>query len=300
MEFAVKVILPLAQAFIMFSLGLGLTFADFGRVFKGGKAILIGVVCQIVLLPVVAFVLLLAFDLPPVLAAGTMLVGFCPGGVSSNVISKLSKGDLALAVSLTAVTSLIAFITVPPLAAFSIVHFMGAAAPEVSIADLAVFTFVLTTVPVLSGVLVRAIFTSFAVRYEKVFNNTAVTLWVILLIFLFGGNQALVLQWFSTLGPVLLALPLCLMALGWFAGRALGVSKTQSKTLGIETAVQNAPLGIALGTAIMGATAEISALALPSAIYSITMYIVVLPFIFIFRRINDVTQTYGQAGTATS
>ena len=116
MDFAINVVVPAAQAFIMFSLGLGLRLIDFRRVFTGGRAILVGVVCQIVLLPVIAFGVVTYFELKPIFAAGVMLLSFCPGGVSSNVISKLSRGDLALSVSLTAVTSLMAFITVPPLA----------------------------------------------------------------------------------------------------------------------------------------------------------------------------------------
>ncbi len=286
MDFAIQVILPAAQAFIMFSLGLGLTLADFGRVFKGGKAILVGILCQIVLLPIVAFGVVLAYDLPPVLAAGTMLVAFCPGGVSSNVMTKLARGDLALAVSLTAVTSLIAFMTVPPLAALAILHFMGEAAPEFSISDLAVFTFVLTTVPVMTGVLVRFVFSRFAMRVEKFLSNLAVSLWLLLLAFLFVGNWDLVKTSFPVLGPALMTLPLVLMIIGWASGRVLGVSKTQSKTLSIETSIQNSPLGVALAGAIMGTTTGISELALPSGLYSITMYVVALPAIIMFRRIK--------------
>jgi BASS family bile acid:Na+ symporter len=148
-------------------------------------------------------------------------------------------------------------------------------------------------------VLVRAVFSKFAIRVEKKFNNAAVILWVILLTFLFAGNWGLVTEWFSTVGPILLLLPFSLMVMGWIVGRMLGVGKTQAKTLSIETAVQNSPLGIALGGAIMGSTAGISELALPSGIYSITMYIIVLPVIFLFRRIND-DNAIGQANTAAS
>ncbi|MEO3413110.1 bile acid:sodium symporter family protein [Roseovarius sp. CAU 1744] len=296
MDFAIQVILPAAQAFIMFSLGLGLTLADFGRVFRGGKALLIGIVCQIVLLPIVAFGIVSGFDLPPVLAAGAMLVAFCPGGVSSNVITKLARGDLALAVSLTAVTSLIAFMTVPPLAALAIVHFMGEAAPEFSISNLAVFTFVLTTVPVMTGVLVRHVFAAFSIRVEKFLSNLAVILWLILLVFLFVGNWDLVARTFEMMGPALLLLPFVLMVMGWGAGRLLGVSRTQSKTLSIETSIQNSPLGVALAGAIMGTTAGISELALPSGLYSITMYVVALPAILLFRRIDGAENS--QAGMA--
>jgi BASS family bile acid:Na+ symporter len=286
MDFAIQVILPLAQAFIMFSLGLGLTTADFGRVFRGGKAIVIGVICQIVLLPIVAFGVISAFNLPPILAAGGMLLAFCPGGVSSNVISKLSRGDLALAVSLTAVTSLIAFMTIPPLAALTIRHFMGETAPEFSIGNLSLITFILTTVPVMSGVLVRHFMSGFAIRVEKKFNTAALSLWFVLLIFLFLGNLDLVALTFREMGVALMVLPAILMLLGWFTGRILGVSRTQSKTLSIETSIQNSPLGVALAGIIMGTTTGVSELALPSGLYSITMYLIALPAIFLFRQIG--------------
>lgn len=286
MDFAINVVVPAAQAFIMFTLGLGLTFVDFRRVFTGGRAVLIGVLCQIVFLPLVAFGLVLAFDLPPVFAAGVMLLSFCPGGVSSNVISKLSQGDLALAVSLTALTSLLAFITVPPLAAFSILYFMGEAAPEFSITELSLFTFMLTTVPVMTGVLVRAVLPRLAARVEGFLSTFAVVLWVILLLGIFYGSRDIITQWMGELGPVLMVLPFTLLVAGLILARMLGISVTQSKTVAIETSVQNSPLGIALAGAIMGTTTGLSELALPSGLYSITMYLITLPAIFVFRRMG--------------
>lgn len=289
MELAIQVILPLAQAFIMFSLGLSLTINDFARVFRGGRTLMIGVVCQIILLPIVAFGIVLAFDLPPILAAGTMLLAFCPGGVSSNVISQLSRGDLALAVSLTTVTSLIAFVTVPPLAALAIQHLMEESAPEFSILGLSIFTFILTTVPVVTGVLVRHFFSQFAIRLETPLNRAAIGLWAVLVLFLFAGNWELLQRALTEALPALLTLPLVLMVLGWGLGRTLGVSRTQSKTLSIETSIQNSPLGVALAGAIMGpaaATNGLSELAYPTGLYSLTMYLVALPAVILFRRID--------------
>lgn len=288
MDFAIQVILPMAQAFIMFSLGLSLTVGDFARVFRQGKVLAIGVICQVVILPVIAFGIVLLFDLPPVLAAGTMLLAFCPGGVSSNVISQISKGDLALAVSLTTFTGLIAFITVPPLAALAILYFMGEAAPEFSILGLSVFTFILTTVPVMTGVIVRHVMPNLAIRIERPLNVTAVTLWVVLVLFLFAGNWELLIRAVTTTLPALLTLPIVLMILGWSAGRLMGVNRTQSKTLSIETSIQNSPLGVALAGAIMGpvATGGMSELSYPTGLYSLTMYIVVLPAVLMFRRMD--------------
>lgn len=288
MDFVIQVILPLAQAFIMFSLGLSLTVADFTRVFKAGGTLAIGVVCQVVLLPIVAFVVVLAFDLPPVLAAGTMLLAFCPGGVSSNVMSQLARGDLALAVSLTTVTGLIAFVTVPPLAALAIRYFMGEAAPDFSILGLSIFTFALTTVPVMTGILLRHVAAGLAIRIEKPLNTIAISVWAVLVLFLFAGNWELLMRAVTTTLPALLTLPIVLMLLGWTTGRLMGVDRTQSKTLSIETSIQNSPLGVALAGAIVGPTATggMAELAYPTGLYSLTMYMVALPAIILFRRIG--------------
>lgn len=286
MDFAINVVVPAAQAFIMFSLGLGLTVADFSRVFSGGRAVVLGVVGQVILLPLVAFAMVKLFGLSPVFAAGTMLLAFCPGGVSSNVISKLSKGDLALSVSLTAVTSLLAFITVPPLATWAVLHFMGEAAPDFTIGEVALFTFLLTTVPVLMGVAIRHVFPNGAARIEGGLSNVAVGLWAVLILGIFYGSRDLILSLMPVLGPILLMLPFALLLLGLFVGRLFGLNIYQSKTLSVETSVQNSPLGIALAGVIMGTTTGMSELALPSALYSVTMYLIVIPAIFLFRRMG--------------
>lgn len=286
MDFAINVVVPAAQAFIMFSLGLGLQVSDFKRVIMGGKVVLLGIICQIGLLPLFTFGLIHLFDLTPAFAAGIMLLAFCPGGVSSNVISKLSKGDIALAVSLTAVTSLLAFLTLPPLATLAVLYFMKESAPDFSITDVALFTFFLTTVPVMLGVLIRHLAPTFSARTEGILSNIAVGLWLVLLLGIFAGSRQLIMDMMPILGPVLMALPFGLVIMGWFVGRATGVGIRQSKTLAIETSVQNSPLGIAVAGVIMGTTTGFSDLALPSAIYSVTMYLIILPAIFLFRRIK--------------
>ena len=286
MDFAVNVIVPAAQAFIMFSLGLGLELDDFKRVFTRRKAFLIGAVSQVLLLPLVAFVVVMSFDLSPALAAGIMILSFCPGGVSSNVLAKLSHGDLALSVSLTAVVSLLAFVTVPPLVTWSVLYFMGQNAPDFTITDIAVTTFLLTTVPVLIGILVRHVFTGLARRVERPLGTLAVTLWVLIVGGIFVAHRDLIIGLMPTLGPSLLTLPLALVVMGWLLGRLFRLDVREAKTVSIETGVQNSPLGIVLAGVIMGTTTGFSELALPSALYSVTMYIVTIPLMFLFRRLG--------------
>lgn len=285
MDFAINIVVPAAQAFIMFSLGLGLEVDDFRRVFSRRTAFAIGAFAQIVILPLTAFAVVLILDMPPVMGAGLMLLSFCPGGVSSNVITKLSHGDLALSVSMTAITSVVAFITVPPLATWSILYLMGEQAPDFSFFDIAIFTFLVTTLPVLTGILVRAVMNRLARRLEKPLQNIAVLFWVLLVAALFVANRDVLIENMPSLGYATMLLPFALILIGLTLSRLLGLTSTESKTVAIETSVQNSPLGITLAIVITGTSTNFAEvpLALPSAMYSLTMYIVVLPFMLFFR-----------------
>ncbi|MBO9479614.1 bile acid:sodium symporter family protein [Shimia sp. R11_0] len=293
MDFAINIVVPAAQAFIMFSLGLGLAVDDFRRIFSRRTALAIGAFAQIVILPLTAFAVVLILNMPPVMRAGLMLLSFCPGGVSSNVITKLSHGDLALSVSMTAVTSVVAFITVPPLATWSILYLMGEQAPDFSFFDIAIFTFLVTTLPVLTGILVRAVMNRLARRLEKPLQNTAVLFWVLLVAALFFANRAVLIENMPSLGYATMLLPFALILIGLTLSRLLGLTSTESKTVAIETSVQNSPLGITLAIVITGTSTNFAEvpLALPSAMYSLTMYIVVLPFMLFFRARSRNTES---------
>src|SRR6056297_1530021 len=145
MDILIDVGLPLSLAIIMLSLGVGLEAGDFMRVIRRPRAFRIGAVAQVILLPLAAFAVTAIFALPPEIAVGIMLLSFCPGGVTSNILTKLARGDVALSVSLTAVVSLLSILTVPVLAAFTVRHFMGESAPDVSVAGLALAMFLITT-----------------------------------------------------------------------------------------------------------------------------------------------------------
>ncbi|MCV6587384.1 MAG: bile acid:sodium symporter family protein [Marinibacterium sp.] len=299
MDFAINVVVPAAQAFIMFSLGLGLEVDDFKRVFTRRTAFAIGAFSQIVILPLVAFCVVMVLDMPPVMGAGLMLLSFCPGGVSSNVITKLSRGDLALSVSMTAVTSVIAFITVPPLATWSILYLMGEQAPDFSFFDIAIFTFLVTTLPVLTGVFVRAVLNKLARRLEKPLQNVAVVFWALLVAALFVANRDVLIEYMPTLGYATMLLPFALVLVGLAISRIFGLNKTEGKTVSIETSVQNSPLGITLAIVITGTSTNFAEvpLALPSALYSVTMYLVVLPVMFFFRWTSRNDDAVGAAKT---
>ncbi|MEP3944404.1 bile acid:sodium symporter family protein [Ascidiaceihabitans sp.] len=284
MDILINVVLPLSLAIIMLSLGIGLTFGDFVRVLTRLRAFGVGAVAQIIALPVVAYLVVIAFKLPGELAVGFMLLSFCPGGVTSNMITKLAKGDVALSVSLTAVISLLGLLTVPFLAAWSVAHFMGENAPQIDIATLAIAVFLITTLPVLIGVTVRHFATGFAQRIEPALSVLATVLFVVIVLAAIAGNWALLIDNLSTLGPALIVMNIGLMLLGLGLARASGLTWNEMKTVSIETGVQNATLGIALAAIISGQSEGFSTMALPSAVYGILMYFVAAPFVAWYRK----------------
>lgn len=287
----VAVVLPLSLAFIMFSLGIGLTFADFRRVLVQPKAFALGAINQIVLLPIVAFVIITIFGLEGPIAVGFMLLSFLPGGITSNVLAKYAKGDVALSVTLTAVISLVVILTVPLLVAWSVSHFQGeSVAAEIPVADLAVKIFVLTTVPVLIGLAVRQFASGFAIRAEPWISRIANVLFAVVVAYAFYDNWSTVQAQIADLGPSLVALTVVLLALGWFSARLLGFDTQIAATIAVETGLQNVLLGLtvaaALASYIAVDTVDGYALyALPAGVYALTMYILIAPFI-LWRRMT--------------
>lgn len=278
----ITVALPLSLAFIMFSLGVGLTVADFTRVATQPRAFLIGAVGQIVLLPLVAVLVCLSFGLGGALAVGFMILSFCPGGVTSNVISRLANGDVALSVSLTAVISLLSMLTVPLLLAWSIGFFEGAAGPEVNIAGTALSMALITAVPVLIGMAFRRFAGGAADASEGAIRMIANALFVLIVVAALATNWALFVENLATLGPALAVLCVVMIGLGLGISHVLGLGRTQGKTIAVEIGIQNATLGITVA-GLIAATAGFGPHSLPSAVYGILMYIVALPFVVWFR-----------------
>ncbi|WP_390910666.1 bile acid:sodium symporter [Pseudosulfitobacter sp. SM2401] len=284
MDTLINVVLPLALAFIMLSLGIGLTFGDFRRVLNRIQAFAIGAGAQVILLPLTAYIVVRLFNLPGELAVGFMLLSFCPGGVTSNMITKLAKGDVALSVSLTAVISLLSILTVPFLAAWSVVHFMGADAPAITVTELAIAMFLITTLPVLIGITIRHFAPAFAVRAEPILSRAATILFVVIVLAALAGNWDVFVSNLATLGPALITLNVALMVLGLAVAFGAGLIWNEVKTISVETGVQNATLGITLAAIISGQASGFSTMALPSAVYGILMYLVAAPFVVWYRN----------------
>lgn len=279
MDFLVNVLLPLSLAIIMLSLGIGLTLADFRRVAERGWAFAIGAVFQLLFVPITAYLMIVLFGLTGQIAAGVMLLAFCPGGVTSNVIARLAKGDVALSVSLTATISLLSILTVPLLVGWAVVHFMGADAPEVSVTSLAIAMFLITTLPVAIGMVIRKAAPTFANRAEPKLVGVASVLFAVIVLAALAANWDVFLANIGSLGPALAMMIIIMMLAGLGIASLAGLTWKERKTVSIEVGIQNGTLGVTLAPLIVGASGSIPEIGLPSAVYGILMYIVALPFV---------------------
>ena len=276
--------LPLSLAFIMFSLGYGLTLADFGRILAMPKAVLSGVVLQVIAVPVVAYLALSVFDLPPSLAFGVMLLSFCPGGVTSNILTKLAGGTVALSITLTAIVSLLSVVTVPVLVSWAAERFLGATAPEIDVTGIALSMVAITVVPVLIGLTIRHFATAMAERSERAVSLVATLLFIVIVVVALASNWALFVDSMATLGPILIGLNAILLLLGMGCARLLGLTGGDGLCISIEMGVQNAALGIAVA-GLVAQSGGIPEFAIPAAVYGITMYIVTIPGMFVLRAL---------------
>lgn len=280
----IDVALPLSLAIIMFSLGFGLTFADFGRVLTMPRAVIVGVAMQVIAVPAVAFLLVSFTSLPPAMAFGVMLLSFCPGGVTSNILTKLAGGTVALSITLTAVVSLLSVLTVPALTGWAATTFLGGDAPVINVTAIGISMFVITAVPVAIGVLLRFVAPTFADNNEGRVSAVALVLFVVIVAAALATNWTMFMENIGGLGPVLMALNALLLIVGVVVARVLGLSGPDGLCISVEMGVQNATLGIAVA-GIIAQTGGIPEYAVPAAVYGITMYIVTIPGMFILRKV---------------
>lgn len=277
------VMLPVSLGIIMLSLGMGLTPADFTRVVRIPMAVLIGLLCQIVALPLVAFALLQVIPIAPELAVGVMILACAPGGVTSNILARIAGGTVALSVTLTAIASLLCVVTVPAIVALSLDVFMGEAAPPLDITRLALTMFALTVVPVVLGMGVRLAAPRWASGAEEVLSTIAVTLFALLVVAALVSNWTLFTTNIPTLGPILLALIVAMVGIGLLAGRVLRLSRPDSIAVAMEAGIQNGTLGITVG-ALIALGDSVGPFSLPSGVYGIVMYLTCIPLALLLRR----------------
>ena len=283
----IDVFLPLSLIFIMFTLGIGLTYKDFTNLFHNPKAFFIGVVNQMVILPIVAFVIILSIGITKELAVGIMILASCPGGVTSNIITKLAKGDTALSISYTAVISLLTIITLPIVTILSMKYFMGTEAPSLNLLSLGLTMFFITAIPVGLGVLVRKKNKQFADSFETVATKISTMLFIIIIIGSLASEWQTFINNLYQIGPAIILLIISMLIIGYKSSNWFNMNSKQSITVSIESGIQNGTVGITLGNIIINPETGLSILSIPSGVYGILMYFVCLPFVFLYvKRIN--------------
>ena len=263
MGILLDVFLPLSLAVIMLSLGIGLTLADFKRVIMRPLAFFTGAAGQVILLPLAAYVIARGFGLSGELAVGLMILSLCPGGVTSNILSRLGKGDVALSVTLTGVISLLSIITVPLMVAWSVGHFMGDDAPPVNITSLALAMFMITAVPVGLGLAIRHFAPSFAEKADPILYKVATALFVVIVAGALAANWDVFIENLPRLGPALIVLNIVMLGLGAALARVMSLSGREIRTIAVETGIQNATLGITVGSLLVENVSGLPPFSLP-------------------------------------
>ena len=281
MNFVTDVILPLALAFIMFTLGLGLSISDFSNVFKKPKNFLVGLVSQLIFLPIVGLVLVIIWPLPIEIAIGVILIAAAPGGVTSNILTFFAKGDVALSVSLTAVMSLLSAVSVPIVLAISIGLIGDSSLPEsISLTGIALSMFLIVTLPVLLGMGVRSFLNSLTLKKEKSARFISTLLFVLVLLGAILAERENVVSYFAQTGLVVLTLNILMMLIAFYWSGFFGTGISQKKAIAIECGLQNGTLAIFVGTSVFGGGLFI----IPAATYSLIMYLTSLIFIYFIKN----------------
>lgn len=270
-NYLTDIMLPLSLAIIMLGMGLSLTPFDFKRIAIYPKATAIGIINQIIVLPIVGFVLLCIFRIDnPALAVGIMVLAACPGGPTSNLISHISKGDTALSITLTAISSLIAVITIPLIVNFGLAHFMqhGEYVP-LPVLDTIIKLMLITLVPVGIGMLIRAKAVNFAKKMNKPVKVISGILLFAIIFAAILSNKEIIVSSFKDIGPIALSLNAVMLLIGYFSARLLRLKQAQSITISIESGIQNGTLGITIASTLL----HNNVIAISPAIYSVIMFV---------------------------
>lgn len=280
----IDIFLPASLIFIMLTLGLGLELSDFTNLVRKPRSFFVGLTNQILLLPLVTYIIILVFGITKEAAVGMMILACCPGGVTSNIITKLAKGDTALSISYTAFNSILAIVTLPLIVGFSMKSFMGLEAPDINILSLGLTMFFITAVPVGIGLLIREKNKYYADKLEPKASKISTILFAIIIL------GALLSEWntfinnFALLGPAIVLLILAMLTIAYKSSKLFKMSDKQSITVAIESAMQNGTVGITVGNLIINPESGLSILSIPSGVYSILMYLICLPFVFWFLK----------------
>ena len=281
MNIVTDVVLPLALAFIMFVLGLGLTGADFLRVIKQPRDFFVGAFSQVILLPIVAFILVTIWPIAPELAIGVMIIAAAPGGVTSNLLTSFAKGDVALSISLTAIISLLCVITIPFIVLTS-VELLGGSniTQDISLLSMSRDMFLIVTVPVILGMLLRKFSSAVALKLEPIAKKVSIILFVLVLLGAIAAERENVISYFAQAGLITLILNVVMMIVAYYVAQSLASGTRQKKCITIECGLQNGTLAIFVATSIFGGGMYV----IPAATYSLIMFATSLIFVYLVRK----------------
>ncbi len=278
----VTTIAPFALALIMLGLGASLTVKDFARVFRHPKEFFVGLTCQLVVLPIIGYVLIIILKTPVELALGVMLIAAAPGGVTSNVLTKFADGDVALSISLTAFTSLISIVSVPYIVFLSIDLFdITYVEKEVSMLGISLKMFFVVTVPVIIGMIIRKFFSDFIENNMKIIEKISIGLFSIVFIAIYIQEWDSIIMFLTTAGTIALVLNISMMIIGFYVAKFFASGIAQQRCISLECGLQNGTLAVFVGTQLFGQNMTYM---VPTAAYALIMMMTSVLFVFFLRR----------------
>ena len=277
-----KTVAPVCLALIMFSLGLGLSLSDFKRVMTTPRDFLVGFFGQVIILPIIAFILIHIISMSPEIALGLMVVAAAPGGVTSNILTKFANGDVALSVTLTAIVSLLSIITLPFIV-FNSANFLGfEITKEISIINIAVKMFFVVTVPVIFGMIFRNLMKDFVSTKTLLIERLSLILFLIVFISVWVEEWDRILSYIMSAGLVAFILNMTMILIGYYMAKFLTSGLEQRKCISLECGLQNGTLAIFVITQLF----DDIAFMVPTAAYALIMFVTSIIFVLIVRKIN--------------
>tara|TARA_B100001121_G_scaffold243293_1_gene217866 strand:- start:648 stop:1499 length:852 start_codon:yes stop_codon:yes gene_type:complete len=278
----VTTIAPVALALIMLGLGASLTVKDFTRVFQSPKEFFIGLICQLILLPIIAYLLIIVLKTPIELALGVMLIASAPGGVTSNVLTKFADGDVALSISLTAITSLISIVSVPYVVFLSIEIFnIDYVTRNISMLGISLKMFFVVTVPVIIGMIIRKLASSFIENNMKIIQRISIGLFTVVFVAIYIEEWDSIIMFLTTAGTIALVLNITMMIVSFYVAKFFASGVAQRRCISLECGLQNGTLAVFVGTQLFG---DNMTYMVPTAAYALIMMVTSLIFVFILRR----------------
>ena len=279
----VTTIAPVALAIIMLCLGASLTVSDFSRVIKNPKDFFIGFICQLLVLPIIAYLLIIILTVPTEMALGVMLIAAAPGGVTSNVLTRFADGDVALSVSLTAFISLISIISVPFII-FTVIDLFEITyvSKKISMVGISLKMFFVVTVPVIIGMIIRHLTGDLVIRNLKIIQRVSIALFLVVFAAIYIEEWDNIVSFLVRAGTIALILNVVMMIIGFYVAKFLASGAAQQRAISLECGLQNGTLAVFVGTQLFDNVVYM----VPTAAYALIMMTTSLIFVFILRRSN--------------